>query len=149
MGIFMKKITQLINETHPHLSKLMMGKECIGKIKNALEKIELFAQNPNDYRVIKFSQGILYLSVSTAAFATQLRHTSSLLLSILQRQLPEISFNAIQCKVSTTISTSSNETVYQKNKLKVISAKIKMKLSQLSEKVDSKELGKALKKLVR
>lgn len=145
----MKKITQLISEAHPSLSRLMTGQGNFKKIKHVLEKIELLAKYPSDYRVIKFSQGILYLSVSSAALATQVRYSASMILQGLRNDLPDTEFNAIQCKVSASPLSIIQEPLYRKNKAKMISTKTKTRLSQLSEKIDSNELKNALKKLVR
>lgn len=144
----MKKITQFINETHPRLSNLMVSNEIIETIKNTLKKIDVFAQHPNDYRITKFSQGILYLSVSTAAFATQIRYSSSMILQSLINNIPDVEFNAIQCKVSTFSTPMQNTSVYQKLKTKKISEKTKTGLSKLSEAVDSEALKEALKRFI-
>ena len=144
----MKKITQFINETHPHLSRLITGKDAMRKIKNSLEKMDLFATHPKEFSMMKFSQGIVYLNVTTAAFATKIRHSTSMILQNLKNNMPELEFNAIQCKVNTINVIPMKETVYQKNKPTRITEKTKMKLSRLSEKINSKELKSALKKLV-
>ncbi|MCD8500105.1 MAG: DUF721 domain-containing protein, partial [Gammaproteobacteria bacterium] len=65
-----------------------------------MASIDLFQNNPEHYRVLKFSQGIVYLSVSTSAFATQLRYQSTRILEKLKNSIINVTFHAIQCKVS-------------------------------------------------
>ncbi len=143
----MQKISNIILDTQPRLSKLMQGQELIEKIKQTLQKIDLFTKHKQHYRVIKYSQSIVYLSVSTAAFATQIRHSSVIFLQTLRREIPEIEFNAIQCKVSVTPIKSTKEITYEKNKARIISTKIKNKLMALAENIHAEELSEALKKL--
>lgn len=144
----MHKISDIIINTQSKLSKLMASQNNMVKITHALLKIELFKKHAGHYRIIKFYQGILYLSVSTPALAMQIRHLSQMTLLTLQRDLPEIQFNAIQCKVSLNFSTIKETSVYEKNKPKALSRKTKTELAKLSEKIDSVELSAALKKLV-
>ena len=100
------------------------------------------------YRLIKFSQGILYLGVSSAALATQLRHATPHILRELQEKLPEMNVMAIQCKVSTFSAPTQKTSAYQTLKTRKISEKTKAGLSKLSEKIQSQELSDAVKKLI-
>ena len=118
------------------------------KIKHELVQLSFFKAYLDSYRLTKFSQGILYLSVSSAALATQLRHATPQILRELQEKLPEMSMMAIQCKVSIFSAAPTQKTsVYQKLKTKKIGEKTKLKLSELSETISSEELREALKKL--
>lgn len=143
----MKKITQLINEAHPHLSKLTMSRDVIEKTKKALGNLDLFKKNSRDYRITKFSQGILYVSVSTAAFATKIRHSSPLLLSTLQQNLPEITFHAIQCKVISFPTKTQETLIYPNSRPIPLNKKTQEKIIQLSKRIHSEELQVALRKL--
>lgn len=147
--LIMHKISNIILDTQPRLSKLMREHDVIEKIKGVLQEIELFKKHADHYRVIKYAQSILYLSVSTAAFATQIRYSSAMILQSLRNKMSNIEFNALQCKVSTTEAKITQEPTYRKNKAKPMSAKIKNRLMQLSEKIDTEKLSEALKKLVR
>ena len=144
----MHRISDIISNTEPRLSKLMQGQDVIEKIKTVLQEIDILKQNTTHYKIVKFSQGILHFSISSPAFATQIRHSSIMILRNLRNKLPNIQFNAIQCGVTATVSTSRKETPYRKNKPKTLSEKTKVKLTYLSERIDSTELSAALKKLV-
>jgi len=142
-----KKVSQIIRNTDGQLSRLMTTENTLVKIKNELAKVSIFETHCNDYRLIKFSQGILYLSVSTPAFAMQLRHTTPQIMRELQDKLPEIGLVSIQCKVSTFSAPTLKPSVYKKIKTKVISDRTRTKLTKLSETIGSEELSKALKRL--
>jgi len=144
-----KKVSQIISSSNEQLSKLVSTEGILTKIKHELVQLSFFKTHPESYRLVKFSQGILYVSVSSAALATQLRHTTPQILRELQEKLPEINVMAIQCKVSTFSTPTQKASVYQKLKTKKISDRTRAGLSKLSEMVDSKDLSDALKKLVR
>ncbi len=145
----MHKISDIIINTQNQLSKIVADQSAIAKIKNSLHAIEIFKQNSAHYRVAKFSQGILYLSVSSAAFATQIRHHSSAILQTLQKKLANIQFNAIQCKVSTFTSTAQTAVAHQHNKTKPLNTSTKKKILTLSEKIHSESLKRALEALIK
>jgi hypothetical protein len=144
----MHKISDIIGNTQPRLSKLMRGQDVMEKIKASLNEIDLLKKYIAHYKIIKFSQGIVYFSLSSAALATQIRHSSVMILQSLRHKLPETEFNAIQCSVTTNTPSSIKEAIYRKNKPTALSKKTKADLTRLSEKIDSKELSAALKKLV-
>lgn len=146
----MKKVSQIISSTNEQLSTLVSTESMLTKIKQALIQLSFFKAYLESYKLIKFSQGILYLSVSSAALATQLRHATPQILRELQEKLPEMNVMAIQCKVSAFSAPPTQKiSVYQKLKTKKISEKTRAGLSKLSETIDSKELSDALKKLMR
>ena len=145
----MKRVSQIISSTHEQLSKLVSTEGLLTKIKYELVQLSFFKTYSDSYRLTKFAQGILYLSVSSAALATQLRHATPQILRELQEKLPEMNVMAIQCKVSTFSTPTQKTNVYQKLKTKKISEKTRAGLSKLSDTIDSKELSDALKKLVR
>lgn len=144
----MKKISDIMSHTNVQLSKLMSMESMLKKIKHELAQLHFFKSYPEAYRVIKFSQGILYLSVCSAALATQFRHTTPHILRELQEKLPDIEFNSIQCKVSGFPTSTEVKSEYKKRKPKEISLKTREKLSQLSNHINSDALKEALKKLV-
>ncbi|MES2204886.1 MAG: DciA family protein [Pseudomonadota bacterium] len=145
----MKKVSQIISSTNEQLSKLVSTEGMLVKIKHELVQLSFFKTYSEFYRLTKFSQGILYLSVSSAALATQLRHATPQILRVLQEKLPEMNVMAVQCKVSAfTKAPTQKISVYQKLKTKKISEKTKAGLEKLSETIDSKNLSDALKRLV-
>lgn len=144
----MKKVSQIISSSNEQLSKLVSTEGILTKIKHELVQLSFFKTHPESYRLVKFSQGILYLSVSSAALATQLRHKTPQVLRELQEKLPEMNVMAIQCKVSTFSTSMQKASIYQKLKTKKISEKTKAGLSKLSETIDSKELSDSLQRLV-
>ncbi|MCD8542731.1 MAG: DUF721 domain-containing protein [Gammaproteobacteria bacterium] len=73
----MHKISDIMIHSPNRLAKMIADHDHIAHIKKAMASIDLFQNNPEHYRVLKFSQGIVYLSVSTSAFATQLRYQST------------------------------------------------------------------------
>ncbi len=144
----MKKVSQIISSTNEQLSKLVSTEGLLTKIKHELVQLSFFKTYSDSYRLTKFSQGILYLSVSSAALATQLRHATPQILRELQEKLPEMCVMAIQCKVSAFSAAPTQKTsVYQKLKTKKISEKTRAELSKLSDKIDSQELSDALRRL--
>lgn len=145
----MKKVFQIISGANEHLSKLVASESALKKIKDELEQLSIFSKHRDAYRLIKFSQGILYLSVSSSALATQLRHTTPEILRQLQNKLPDISLFSIQCKVSTFSAPIQKTPTYRKSKTKNMSEKTKTGLSKLSETISSEELREALKRLSR
>ena len=145
----MKKVSQIISSTNEQLSKLVSTESILTKIKQELLQLSFFKAYIESYRLIKFSQGILYLSVSSAALATQLRHATPQIMRELQEKLPDIGLESIQCKVSTFSAPVQKTGVYQKLKTKNISEKTKTKLSELSNTIRSEELREALKRLSR
>lgn len=143
----MKTVYEIISHSTEQLSKLVSNESTLTKIKHELTKMSFFRAYSDAYRLTKFSQGILYLTVSSAALATQLRHTTPQILRELQEKLPDIDLKAIQCKVGTFSAPIQKDTVYQKPTTKKISEKAKAKLTELSEKITSPALRDALKKI--
>ena len=144
----MKKVSQIISSTNEQLSKLVSTEGMLTKIKQELILLSFFKDYLESYRLTKFSQGILYLSVSSAALATQLRYATPQIMRELQEKLPEIGLVSIQCKVSALAAPVQNKSSYRNSKTKGISEKTRTKISELSETISSKELGEALKRLV-
>lgn len=145
----MQKVSLIISNANPQLSKLVTSEGMLKKIKDELEQLSLFTLHREAYRLIKFAQGILYISVSSSALATQLRYTTPEILRQLQEKLPEVNLFAIQCKVSAFTAPTKKAPLYRKSKTKNISDKTRAGLSKLSEKIDSQELSEALKRLGR
>lgn len=143
----MKKVSQIISSTNEQLSKLLSTEKILTKIKHELIQLNFFENHPESYQLTKFSQGILYLSVSSSALATQLRYATPQILRELQEKLPEINLMSLQCKVSVFFTPTQKASVYQKLKTKKISEKTKLKLSELSNNISSEELKEALKRL--
>lgn len=145
----MKKISQIIGGANEQLSKLITVESALKKLRDELVALSIFEANSEAYRVTKFTQGILYLSVSNSAFATQVRHITPSVLKTLQSKLPDIQLFAIQCKVSSFSEPEKKAALYRKHKTKDISEKTRAKLSKLSETINSEPLRVALKKLGR
>lgn len=143
----MKTVSQIISHSTEQLSKLVSNESILTKIKHELTKMSFFRTYSDSYRLTKFSQGILYLTVSSAALATQLRHATPQILRELQEKLPDIDLKAIQCKVGILIAPIQKENVYQKLKTKKMSEKTKARLSELSKTISSESLREALKRL--
>jgi len=142
-----KTVSQIICHSTEQLSKLVSNENMLTKIKHELTKMSFFKAHSDFYRLIKFSQSILYLSVSNAALATQLRHATPQILRELQEKLPDIDLKAIQCKVGILTAPIQKENVYQKLKTKKMSEKTRIKLSELSKTISSESLREALKRL--
>ena len=145
----MKKISQIIGGANEQLSKLITVESALKKLRDELVVLSIFEANPDAYRVTKFAQGILYLSVSSSAFSTQFRYVAPSILKTLQSKLPDIQLFAIQCKVSSFSEPEKKAALYRKQKTKDISEKTRAKLSKLSETISSEPLREALKKLGR
>lgn len=132
----------------PHrLAKMIADHDHIAQIKNAVQLIDLFKNNPQEYRVVKFSQGIVYLTVSTSAFATQIRYQSTRILETLKNNITNVTFHAIQCKVSLLTSNPKISSMTKKNRAKKISGASQQRLLTLSKKINSPSLSEALLRL--
>ena len=145
----MKKVSHIISSTNEQLSKLVTAEGKLREIKHELAQASFLKTHCDAYRVIKFSQGILYLSTSSAALATQLRYAIPEIMRGLQDKLPNVGLASIQCKVSTFTQPKQQPNVYQKSKTKNISEKTRTGLLRLSEKTSSEGLREALKRLGR
>ncbi len=144
----MKKVSHIISSTNEQLSKLVTAESKLREIKHELAQVSFLKAYYDTYKIIKFSQGILYLSTSSAALATQLRYAIPEIMRGLQDKLPNVGLVSIQCKVSTFTQPKQPSSIYKKSKAKIISQKTRAKISNLSETVSSKELSDALKRLV-
>ncbi|MBP9727425.1 MAG: DUF721 domain-containing protein [Gammaproteobacteria bacterium] len=144
----MKKVSQIISSTNEQLSKLVTAEGKLRELKHELTQVSFLKAHYDAYKIIKFSQGILYLSTSSAALATQLRYAIPEIMRGLQNKLPNVGLVSIQCKVSTFTQPKQPSSIYKKSQVKIISQKTRAKISNLSETVSSKELSDALKRLV-
>lgn len=133
---------------HPQFSKLLHHTEVIRKLSTALESLDLFSAHPQDYHVLRFSQGIVYISVATAAFATQLRHSSPRILRALQHSLPTLELHALQYKVAATPAFTQATICYEKQAPIPLSATTREKISRLAEQISSENLKMAVQKLL-
>ena len=144
----MKKISQWLTATHPQFSKLLRHTEVIRSLSAALESLDLFSAHPHEYRILRFAQGIVYISVSTPAFATQLRHSSPRILRALQDDLPTLELRALHYKVAATPAFTEATICYAKQAPIPLSATTREKISRLAEQIDAENLKMAVQKLL-
>jgi len=143
----MHKISEIMIYSPNRLAQMIADHDHIAQIKKIIESIELFKNNPEHYRVLKFSQGIVYFSVSTSAFATQFRYQSRRILEELKKNILNVTFHALQCKVSSPTSQPKTTMMTRKNSAKKISAVSQQRLLVLSKKINSQTLSEALLRL--
>lgn len=144
----MKKVSNIIIDTQPRLAKLINQKNIIDIIKTELNKIDLFNNNSDYYRFIKFSQGLIYLSTTSSALATQIRHSSSIILNHLRQAISNIEFHAIQCQIHlSSFSPCKQASLYKKNQPKAINPVSKKALINLSKHINESNLKEALERL--
>lgn len=143
-------------QKYTKVSDILTHHSCpISKLSKKCQKLNMISQHltqclpdglKNYVKVSNYYQGILELSTTNTATATQLRHLSTRIMNHLSKALPNERFLSIQCKIAKS-QPQSSKIVKTKLKATPISHRSSNAIKKFSDEIKDERLASALNRL--